>query len=122
MIDDFAINLRTLGYDPLKTVVRCLDLSEAEIFLHYLCNKGVWTTGQIALLIGFYDMYKDKSCYHFSRTEWCSESFYRKQRKDYKIVNFCDIYAGHKANVFDFAIGFDELMNGVPTNGGGVSF
>ena len=115
MIDDFAINLRTLGYNPLETVVRCSDLSEARIFLNYLCDKGVWTKDQIALLIGFYDMYKDGSCYHFSRTEWCSESYYREHRKDYKIVNFCDIYAGNKANVFDFAISFDSMMNGIPS-------
>ena len=122
MVDNFKKNLIQNGYDPSSTVVQCHTLDEAIIFLNYLQGKKVWDKFQVLKLIDFYDQYKSSTCYHFSRSEWCEESWYRKNRGDYKIVNFCDICEENRAKVFDFAIGFDELMNGVPTNGGGVSF
>ena len=122
MVDNFAKNLMQIGYDPRKTVVQCHTLVEAKIFLDYLVEKGVWERVQASVAERFYDKCTSCACYHFSSREWDEESWYRKNRKDYKIVNFCDIYEDYRAKVFDFAIGFDELMNGVPTNGGGVSF
>ena len=88
---EYFVNLD--GLDPLNTVVRCITADEARVMTQYLASQGVWDAESANVLYDNWDMYEESTCYHLSHSEWCYDSWFEKERPQYRIVDFSDIFS-----------------------------
>ena len=119
MYEELLNDFDESGLDPNKTVIRCSSQYEANVFLKYLCAKGVWDEFSATRLIERWDEHKQSTCYHLSSKRWCSDFWYEEFEPSFRIVDFCDIYIGNhdiggnpNAEVI-MALTFDELMRDI---------
>lgn len=113
--EDFLKEFDESGLDPANTVVRCASQTEADIFLEYLCAKGVWDKFQISSISRSWDEFTFSTCYHLSKQSWCDDNWYKEREPHIRIIDFCDIYKESKQNEESKAtyISFDELIRGI---------
>ena len=97
------------GFDPRHTVVRCATQDEANIFIDYLCLKGVRDPDSSAKLKSAWVKYKGSTCYHLSECRWCYESWYAENCPELRIVDFCDIYTP-PAESYNITYSYEELF------------
>lgn len=114
MYEELLKDFDESGLDPLNTVVRCRTQTEAEIFLKYLCAKGVRHNKDIAILKDSWMEHQEHTCYHISKQSWCYDTWYMENRPEYHISDFCDVYKCQICdNNTDPPMSFDDLINGV---------
>lgn len=100
------------GIDPQHTVVRCETQEEADIFLEYLHQKGVYGRKTIQELSRKWEGYGSETCYRFSKSGWCYARYYREDCLGISIVDFCDIYKGYRViEPVDVTYSYDELFS-----------
>ena len=102
------------GLDPKNTVVRCETQDEVNLFLDYLCCKGIWTEPQISYLKQHCFDKEGLICYHISRQSWCNDRWYKIHRPEYSIVDFCDVYQYPNTDdtpvAAHISISYDDIM------------
>ena len=106
ILNDFNFS----GVDPSKTVVRCATQEEADIFLEYLGEKGVWDWTSVDSVANQWSKYGNSTCYHISKNNWCYDRWYREMSPELFIIDFCEVYKPKKSEP---KISFEEAMYGV---------
>ena len=105
LINDFDLS----GFDPYKTVVRCLTQEEADDFLEYLFSRGVCSRKNADLLKGYWGKYSTETCFRVDQPGYCHLDWYRE--RGYMIVEFLDIYKPQASGALDIAYSYDELFS-----------
>ena len=90
------------------TVVRCANQEEANIFLDYLCSKGIWSFSETKKLAIRWSEYGSTTCYHSCEARWCDDEYY--SRHGYRVIDFCDVYKPYECNVADLMYDFEEMF------------